>query len=521
VDLISAAWRGDIASVTKLLENDTHIDARDSVTGMTALHNAVYQRHNELVLLLLDCGADINSRNNDGDTPVMCAAMNSNSDIGIMKLLLEHDPNVDLTGKYGRTPLMLAAYNGHEEIAQMLLSYGADIDATCADGYTALMNAAMSNASNIDTLELLLNYGANFRMNAKDGNNALVWAMQNGNLDKINLLLDRGAKVEDRKYDDVEEANILASDEASNAVEMKTPRRSTIHGESKTWESWKAVFLEACEETDNELEFNKAAALCSSLADDRVKLEQVQKALRRTVKHGNGRCNLIAFVFTMKLLQPFSDVWYWKAAFLEIAEVMEEEELDLDTTAALCVDLIGDRVPFDTVKAGLKAKDKDGNQSLSLTEFLLAMKQLSRDQSYWKATFEQVCQVVEKEELDLETTEILCSFLFDDRISLKAIRTMLTTDREEEKESFDVMEFLLKMDQLKKGIAYWKAAFLEICEVMEVGELDLDTTATLCSDLVGDCIPFDSIKATLITKDKDGNEKFGLVEFIFTMRHLS
>ena len=47
----------------------------------TPLHYAVYKRHKEISYLLLNAGADVNTVNNNGETPLMTAQRYNDQDI--------------------------------------------------------------------------------------------------------------------------------------------------------------------------------------------------------------------------------------------------------------------------------------------------------------------------------------------------------------------------------------------------------------------------------------------------------
>jgi len=69
---------------------------------------------------LLDQGANPNSRNRLGDTPLNTAARNGN--VELVKLLLERGADVNLPNLARVTPLMSAVYGGHAEVARLLLT---------------------------------------------------------------------------------------------------------------------------------------------------------------------------------------------------------------------------------------------------------------------------------------------------------------------------------------------------------------------------------------------------------------
>ena len=70
--LVLAAEKGDNALVTQFLYDRDEVYGIDSpdYKGATALHMAAYSNMRATVELLLDWGADRNSRDNDGNTPL-------------------------------------------------------------------------------------------------------------------------------------------------------------------------------------------------------------------------------------------------------------------------------------------------------------------------------------------------------------------------------------------------------------------------------------------------------------------
>ena len=86
---------------------------------------AVINLHTETVRVLLEHGADVNARADDGATPLMLAA--SCGDPEIVQALL--DQGADLNGSFvqtGKTALMLAEEHGYAGIARLLKQAGAE-----------------------------------------------------------------------------------------------------------------------------------------------------------------------------------------------------------------------------------------------------------------------------------------------------------------------------------------------------------------------------------------------------------
>ena len=67
---------------------------------------------------LIRLGADVNARNNHGDTALMRACQGGHADT--VKMLIEHGADVNAKDKEGKTSLQWARINGHTDLAQFL-----------------------------------------------------------------------------------------------------------------------------------------------------------------------------------------------------------------------------------------------------------------------------------------------------------------------------------------------------------------------------------------------------------------
>jgi ankyrin repeat protein len=144
------------------------------------------------VRILLDSGAEIETRDSDGATPLMLAA--SVGQTGIFKFLLERGAKMDVRDKRGATILIAAScgcalttMNPTDEVVDILLERGADLNARDNEGTTALMNAA-GGFEGPQMLQLLLDHGANLRARNKHGETALTFAIKAHRDDKIPFL---------------------------------------------------------------------------------------------------------------------------------------------------------------------------------------------------------------------------------------------------------------------------------------------------------------------------------------------
>ena len=130
-----------------------------------------------------------------GNTPLHDTARYGHLDVAT--LLLDRGANVESKTKYSRyTALHNAAWYGQVDVAALLLDRGANVESKDKYGYTALHNAAWNG--HLEVATLLLDRGADVESKTRHGNTALHRAAWYGHLDVANLLLDRGANVESR-----------------------------------------------------------------------------------------------------------------------------------------------------------------------------------------------------------------------------------------------------------------------------------------------------------------------------------
>jgi len=132
--------------------------------------------HENIVLLnaLLNKGADVNSRDSDGETPLIIAAWTNK--IESVRVLLQAGADVNAKDNDGYTSLIAAAQYGYTDIVKLLLDWDADINAQTNDGLTALMRAV--SRGHIATVRTLLSRNANVRIKTKYRDTALTLAAE-------------------------------------------------------------------------------------------------------------------------------------------------------------------------------------------------------------------------------------------------------------------------------------------------------------------------------------------------------
>jgi len=129
----------------------------------------------------------------DDPTPLLQAVRGD--DLRKVEALLRAGANVNTADRYGITPLNLAAVNGNAAIVGKLLDAGANPNARDLSGETILMAAARTGAP--EAMKLLMDRGAD--VNAADPEfqqTPLMLAVRENHPAAVKLLIDRGASLE-------------------------------------------------------------------------------------------------------------------------------------------------------------------------------------------------------------------------------------------------------------------------------------------------------------------------------------
>ena len=220
-----AARAGDIECAKLLLAaganvNDTAPD------GTSALVMAAYSDHGDFAAFLLDHGADPNA-SAAGYTALHIAVLTH--DVALVKSLLAHraNPNARLTkgtpvrrfeedlvlpqSLAGATTFLVAAHLAEVDMMHLLASAGADTRLPANNGLTPLMAAVTPDRRSealhglhanqavnhmLEAVQLALQLGSDINAADEDGDTALHLAAAKGSNAIVQLLVEKGAKLE-------------------------------------------------------------------------------------------------------------------------------------------------------------------------------------------------------------------------------------------------------------------------------------------------------------------------------------
>ena len=126
--LFDAVYENDLDKIKKELVAGADVNSRDK-SGLTPLH---YAADVVTAKFLIDYGADVNSEDIKYEmTPIFFHS------IEIIKLLVDNGADINARSKTANTPLIWYAYNGYLEGVKYMVEIGADINAVNNAGSTA------------------------------------------------------------------------------------------------------------------------------------------------------------------------------------------------------------------------------------------------------------------------------------------------------------------------------------------------------------------------------------------------
>ncbi|GER34964.1 ankyrin repeat family protein [Striga asiatica] len=191
--LVSAARDGDFVEAKMLLDCNPCLSKYSTFGGLNSpLHFAAAKGHNEIVALLLENGADVNSRNYCGQTALMQACRYGHWEV-VQTLLLFRCNVIRADYLSGRTALHFAAVNGHTRCIRLVVA-----DFVPSIPYESLNPQTVNESSdgfNSRTTHEQSGLSKFVNKAADGGITALHMAALNGYFDCVQLLLDLHAKV--------------------------------------------------------------------------------------------------------------------------------------------------------------------------------------------------------------------------------------------------------------------------------------------------------------------------------------
>ena len=226
--LLSAILYDQVKMAEFLIQNGADVNTKGD-DGGTALHAAAFLGQYEIAKLLIQNGADVNAKNNEGETVIngtMADWGTTEFIAGILQLKLDRESVetgrsqiVELLRKNGVTAEFSDPTDnnfwtmvgvGNLQAVKQHLAKGLDINAKNKDGVTALQIATLLGQYEI--AELLVQKGADVNTKANDGTTALHSAAFLGRYKEAKLLLENRIDANIRDNDGTTAIDILNLD---------------------------------------------------------------------------------------------------------------------------------------------------------------------------------------------------------------------------------------------------------------------------------------------------------------------
>lgn len=184
------------AMLTLLLEHGADLHAVDR-DGRTALHQAAHRKRAPLVALLLEHGAKVGLQNREGWTALHYACRGRNSSLEIARLLIDAgaDPDIPMERATRCTPFELALASGNIELIRFLLPRSQWANREDSNAQASQVLHAAAESANVEIFQWLLEAGADVNLFNRHGRTPLHEVSRNraSPADLVTLLLEHGA----------------------------------------------------------------------------------------------------------------------------------------------------------------------------------------------------------------------------------------------------------------------------------------------------------------------------------------
>ena len=158
-------------------------------SGSHPLEKAIWSNDNRIAFLLLQYGADVNTKFDDRSVLTESIMLGKKE---LPAYLLTHGARVNEPNKIGRTELFYVK-GERDELVKLLIEKGADVNHKDNDGLTPLFMAVEYN--DIKLIHMLVENGANVNEQDKDGWTPLQQALVSGCNDVVEYLKKHGANL--------------------------------------------------------------------------------------------------------------------------------------------------------------------------------------------------------------------------------------------------------------------------------------------------------------------------------------
>ncbi|XP_054842458.1 ankyrin repeat and SOCS box protein 3 [Eublepharis macularius] len=188
--LFLAVENGHIDVIRLLLHHGANVNGPHCWSEWNSLHQACFRNYPEILKLLLDEGASVESEDDFGITPLFIASQYGN--LECLRTLISYGANVNCQAKDRATPLFIAAQEGHGRCVELLLSKGADPNLYCNEEEWQLPIHAAAQMGHLNILRFLIPVTDRLCGTAEGKMSPIYSAIYGGREDCLELLLEEG-----------------------------------------------------------------------------------------------------------------------------------------------------------------------------------------------------------------------------------------------------------------------------------------------------------------------------------------
>jgi len=240
---------------------------KKNISGYSSLHHAASRGDKGLVELLIAKGANVNTQDRWGVTPLHCicegfrtkdeeaiasrsrdngaggldcqlGTKNEEAKIEVAKVLIAHGADVNKASSSGTTPLHAAAYLNKLEMAKLLVAHGADVSAVATRiwGYTPLHMASKYGSKEV--VQFLL---TRVDVNVRDAHGFTPLHVAVGrregidddNSEVVDILIAHGADVNAKTKDDFTPLHYAAAHSSLNTMKILLAHHADVNAKSQ------------------------------------------------------------------------------------------------------------------------------------------------------------------------------------------------------------------------------------------------------------------------------------------------